>query len=63
MSHRVLNLDPIAKRKREYRQIESDQMEAIMEAFEMLREQKINLGGKMDSILKKRAEIKRRNPK
>lgn len=65
MSHRSIQRDPIAARKDQYKSLEQsgEQQEAIMDAFEALSVQGIDLGAKMKDILQKRAGIKRRNPK
>ncbi len=63
MSHRVLSIDPITRRIKEYESMQSEQMEAIIEAIQILSEQGYNVGDKMADVLKKRANIKARNPK
>lgn len=65
MSHRSITRDPVEARKAQYRKLEQsgEQQEAIIEAFELLSVQGLNLGAKMKAILNKRSEIKRRNPK
>ncbi len=63
MSHRSIMRDPVKARKQAYQSIESEQMEAIMEAFDLLSKQGMPLGGKMDTVLQRRAEIKQRNRK
>lgn len=63
MSHRSISRDPVKARKQAYEAIESEQMEAIMEAFDLLSKQGMPLGGKMAAILAKRSKIKQRNQK
>ena len=65
MSHRSIVRDPVQARKEQYRKLEQsgEQQEAIIEAFELLSVQGFDLGAKMNAILNKRSEIKRRNTK
>jgi len=63
MSHKVLTLDPIARRRKEYEALHPEQMEAMIEAFATLAMQGYALGDKMAAVLEQRAQIKRRNPK
>jgi hypothetical protein len=63
MSHRILTIDPAVIRKREYDAMQTEQMEAIMEAFALLKQQGHDVGSKMDAVLTKRDTIKRKAPK
>jgi hypothetical protein len=63
MSHRVISIDPSKRRKKQYDAMQSEQMEAIMEAFALLKQQGHDVGSKMDAVLTKRDTIKRKAPK
>jgi hypothetical protein len=63
MSHRVISIDPSKRRKKQYDAMQSEQLEAIMEAFALLKQQGHDVGLKMDAVLTKRDTIKRKAPK